>query len=264
MNVSELTVNDTEKITLDGVFFSDENERALFQVIKEHIYLDELKKYSLHVDNKILLHDPSGCGKTTTAKAIARALNKEILILNLSTIINSRIGETSKNIKALFDKAIREKAVLFLDEFDQIGKSRDNNDKDVGEMRRLVNTIIQLIDYLPSDSILICATNYYDLIDTALIRRFQIQLPFEMPDQKQLDSYYDKILAGFPLHLGTISRRYKISYAQAKDYMHTAVKKQIIMELDIADAENTEKLGGSQKENLTDNYEQKFIKIDPY
>lgn len=233
MNLYELVVNDTEKIALDDLFFSEENKTALLQTIKEHKYLEELKKYNLKVDNKILLHGHSGCGKTTTAKAIATALNKNIVIINLSNLINAKIGETSKNVKTIFDKAIREKAVLFLDEFDQIGKSRESDDKDVAEMRRLVNTIIQLIDYFPTDSLLICATNFYNSIDTALLRRFQIKLQFEMPDQHQLNVYYDKLLADFPEHLQDILRKYDISYAEAKDYIHTTMKRQIIAELEL-------------------------------
>ncbi|MFH7017008.1 AAA family ATPase [Flavobacterium sp. FlaQc-47] len=233
MNLYELTVTDTEKIVLADLLFSDENKIALTQTIKEHQYLEELKKYNLKVDNKILLHGHSGCGKTTTAKAIATALNKNIVIINLSTLINARIGETSKNVKAIFDKAIREKAVLFLDEFDQIGKSRDSDDKDVGEMRRLVNTIIQLIDYFPTDSLLICATNHYHSIDTALLRRFQLRLQFEMPNESELNLYYDKLLSAFPVHLQSISRKYNISYAEAKDYINTTMKKQIIAELEL-------------------------------
>lgn len=233
MNLYELTVNDTEKIALNDLLFSDENKAALTQMIKEHQYLQELKKYNLKVDHKILLHGHSGCGKTTTAKAIATALGKNIVIINLSTLINARIGETSRNVKAIFDKAIRENAVLFLDEFDQIGKSRDSDDKDVGEMRRLVNTIIQLIDYFPSDSLLICATNHYHSIDTALLRRFQVRLKFEMPNETELDLYYGKILAPFPSHLQDIPRKYSISYAEAKDYIHTLMKKQIIAELEV-------------------------------
>jgi SpoVK/Ycf46/Vps4 family AAA+-type ATPase len=233
MNLYELVVNDTEKVALDDLFFSEENKTALLQTIKEHKYLEELKKYNLKVDNKILLHGHSGCGKTTTAKAIATTLNKNIVIINLSTLINAKIGETSKNVKTIFDKAIREKAVLFLDEFDQIGKSRESDDKDVAEMRRLVNTIIQLIDYFPTDSLLICATNFYNSIDTALLRRFQIKLKFEMPDQHQLDVYYDKLLADFPEHLQDILRKYDISYAEAKDYIHTTMKRQIIAELEL-------------------------------
>ncbi|SHH62379.1 AAA family ATPase [Flavobacterium defluvii] len=232
MNLYELVVTDTEKIALDDLLFSEENKKALVQTIKEHKYIEELKKYNLKVDNKILLHGHSGCGKTTTAKAIATALNKNIVIINLSTLINAKIGETSKNVKAIFDKAIREKAVLFLDEFDQIGKSRESDDKDVAEMRRLVNTIIQLIDYFPTESLLICATNFYNSIDTALLRRFQIKLKFEMPDEIQLNTYYHKLLAGFPVHLQDIPHKYNISYAEAKDYIHTTMKRQIIAELE--------------------------------
>lgn len=233
MNLNDLTVIDTEKIALDDLFFSDENKTALLQVIKEHQYSAELQKYNLKVDNKILLHGSSGCGKTTTAKAIAHTLNKKIVIINLSTIIDARIGETSKNIKAIFDKAIRERAVLFLDEFDQIGKSRDSEDKDVAEMRRLVNTIIQLFDYFPSDSLLICATNHYEIIDSALLRRFQLRLKYELPLEPQLNLYYDKILSPFPIHLKNIKRRYGISYAEVLDYVHTSMKKQIIAALDL-------------------------------
>lgn len=233
MNLYELVVNDTEKIALDDLLFSEENKTTLLNTIKEHKYIDELKKYNLNVDNKILLYGHSGCGKTTTAKAVATALNKSIVIINLSTLINAKIGETSKNVKALFDKAIREKAVLFLDEFDQIGRSRESDDKDVAEMRRLVNTIIQLIDYFPTDSLLICATNFYNSIDSALLRRFQIKLKFEMPSKNELNMYYDKILDVFPAHLQDISRKYDISYAEAKDYVHTAMKRQIIAELEL-------------------------------
>ena len=233
MNLYELVVNDTEKIALDDLLFSEENKTTLLNTIKEHKYIDELKKYNLNVDNKILLYGHSGCGKTTTAKAVATALNKSIVIINLSTLINAKIGETSKNVKALFDKAIREKAVLFLDEFDQIGRSRESDDKDVAEMRRLVNTIIQLIDYFPTDSLLICATNFYNSIDSALLRRFQIKLKFEMPSKNELNVYYDKILDVFPAHLQDISRKYDISYAEAKDYVHTAMKRQIIAELEL-------------------------------
>ena len=233
MNLYELVVNDTEKNALNDLLFSEENKTALLQTIKEHKYIDELKKYNLKVDHKILLHGYSGCGKTTTAKAIATALNKNIVIINLSTLISSRIGETSKNVKAVFDKASRERAVLFLDEFDQIGKSRDAEDTDVGEMKRLANTIIQLIDYLPADTLLICATNFYNSIDKAILRRFQIRLKFEMPNNEELDIYYDKLLFHFPDHLQDIPRKYDLSYADVKDYIHTTMKRQIIAELEL-------------------------------
>lgn len=232
MNLYDLTVNDRTKIALNDVFFSDENKAKITQIVKEHQHLEELKKFNLQVDNKILLHGHSGCGKTTTAKAIATALNKPIIILNLSTFVSSKIGETSLNIKAVFDKAQRDRAVLFLDEFDQIGKIRGNDEKDVGEMRRLVNTIIQLIDYLSPDTILICATNHYSILDSALLRRFQLKLEYVLPNQEELDNYYERILAEFPQSTRSLERIYDISYAEVKDYIHTTVKRMIIGKLE--------------------------------
>ena len=89
-------------------------------------------------------------------KAIATTLEKPLYILDLSNFISSRIGDTTKNIRLIFDKVNRENAVLFLDEFDHIGKMRGNDDKDVGEMRRLVNSIIQMVDNFFRESALNC------------------------------------------------------------------------------------------------------------
>ena len=232
MNLYNLIIQDKEEITLNDVFLGQNNRDQLTQLIKEHTYVKELQEYGLPVNNKILLQGKSGCGKTMTAKAIANALGKSILILNLSNIVSSRIGETSQNIKMIFDKAARERSVLFLDELDQIGKARGSDDKDVGEMRRLVNTLIQLIDYYPENALLLCATNHAEIIDTALIRRFQLKIKYEMPSQEFLDSFYDSILAKFPENLRNIDRKYEISFAEAKDYAFTVVKGNLIEQLE--------------------------------
>lgn len=231
MNIVDLIINDREKVSLDDIFLDETRKESLTQLLQEHTYLEELHKYGLPVNNKVLLYGSSGCGKTMTAKAIASALGKNILILNLSNVICSKIGETSQNIKLVFDKAAREKAVLFLDEFDQIGKARGNDDKDVGEMRRLVNTLIQLIDYYPEDALLICATNHLEIIDCALIRRFQLRIGFDMPATEVLDHYYDQLLSKFPEHLRNITRQYNISFAEAKDLTFTLVKTKLIKAL---------------------------------
>jgi len=228
MNAIDFILPVGESINFEEVLLSDANKKALIQLLKEQTFQAELNQYNLPVDNKILLHGYSGCGKTSTAKAIAQTLGKNIFILDLSSIVSARIGETAKNVRAVFDKAAREKAVLFLDEFDQIGKMRTNDDKDVGEMRRLVNTIIQLIDYYPSDALLIAATNHVALLDTAILRRFQLRLKFEMPTALELDAYYTHLLMPFPKELRRIDRKYEISYAEAKDYFNTTMKAQII------------------------------------
>lgn len=232
MNVFDLIVNDKEQVALNDIFLDKANRQIFEQLIKEHKYIDELRQYGLPVNNKILLHGSSGCGKTMTAKAIAQALGKNILILNLSNVVCSRIGETAQNIKQVFDKAGRERAVLFLDEFDQIGKERGNDDKDVGEMRRLVNTLIQLIDYFPEKALLIAATNHAEIIDTALLRRFQLRVNFEMPAPEILDEYYETLLSRFPPNLIGVERKYNISFAEAKDHTFTLVKAKLIEELE--------------------------------
>jgi SpoVK/Ycf46/Vps4 family AAA+-type ATPase len=232
MNVTDLVIHNREAVALPDVFLDTENKESIQQLLKEYRYVDELTTYGLPVNNKLLLHGSSGCGKTMTAKAIAQSLGRNMLILNLSNIVCPRIGETSQNIKMVFDKAARDKCVLFLDEFDQIGKARGSDDKDVGEMRRLVNTLIQLIDYFPPNALLICATNHPEIIDTALLRRFQLRIGFTMPSPGLLDEYYSKILAPFPEHLQGISRKYDISFAEAKDYAYTLVKSLLIRELE--------------------------------
>ncbi|MFZ4860800.1 AAA family ATPase [Sphingobacterium sp. Mn56C] len=236
MNIYDLIINDKTVVTLDEVFLAPESATAVSQLIREHKHIAALTAYGLPVNTKILLKGQSGCGKTTTAKAIAQALGKQLLILNLSNIICSRIGETSQNIKQLFDKAAREKSVLFLDEFDQIGKARGNDDKDVGEMRRLVNTLLQLIDYFPKDALLICATNHAEIIDTALLRRFQVHINFQLPDKETLDRYYDQLLRPLPASLQQFERKYNRSFAEARDYAFTQAKGILLLELEQAES----------------------------
>lgn len=232
MNIYNLILNDKEQVQLSDIFLKNECRKEIEQLIKEHKYIEELRKYDLPVNNKVLLHGSSGCGKTTSAKAIANALGRPIIILNLSNVVSSRIGETSQNLKAVFDKAEKDKAVLFLDEFDQIGKARENDNKDVGEMRRLVNTLIQLIDYFPEKALLICATNHIEIIDKALLRRFQLSIEFELPSVEELDKYYDALLSRFPEYLKDVNRKIGVSFAEAKDIVFTQIKAKILAELE--------------------------------
>lgn len=232
MNIYNLIIDDKEKVNLNEVYLPEEMRFQLLQLIREHYYVEELKKHGLPVNNKILLHGSSGCGKTMTAKAIASALGKPVFVLDLSSIVSAKIGETAQFLQSVFDKAEKEGAVLFLDEFDQIGKARNADDNDVGEMRRLVNSLLQMIDYYPQESLLICATNHIEVIDTALLRRFQLKISFEKPSKDMLDSYYDELLSAFPDDIKNIDRRYAISYAEARDYAYTSVKKILIEKLE--------------------------------
>lgn len=153
--------------------------------IKERKQTDALAQMGIPVSNKILLHGPSGCGKTLSAYVLAGELNRPLIIVNLGTIISSKLGETSKNLTQIFKTADREKAIIFLDEFDSLGKIRDY-DQDHGEMKRVVNTILQLFDFVSQDTIIIAATNQLQMIDEALIRRFDLSIKIDLPNSEQI------------------------------------------------------------------------------
>ncbi len=229
MAIGDLIVHSKDEVLgLENIHLSKSNRLELQQLLKEFKHIEILKEYKLPVDNKILLFGHTGCGKTTTARAIAKHLNKRIITLDLSAIIDSRLGQSAKNISEVFGKVSRENAVLFIDEFDYIGRIRDYDTKDSGEMKRLVNAVIQLIDQLPNTSLLIAATNNSSSIDTALLRRFQLRLEFIKPSNSQLDDYYDSLLMQYPQKFRNLERKYNLSYAEAKDITFRAIKNNII------------------------------------
>ena len=133
----------------------------------------------------MLLYGPSGCGKTLASYVIAGELDKMMVVINLGAIVSSKLGETSKNLSKIFKKAATEDCIIFLDEFDSLGKVRDYS-QDHGEMKRVVNTILQLFDYLPQTSIVIAATNQKDMLDDALLRRFDNIIGFELPNEADI------------------------------------------------------------------------------
>lgn len=155
--------------------------------IKERKQIDTLIKMDIPVSNKIILHGPSGCGKTLSAYVLAGELNRPLIIVNLGTIISSKLGETSKNLTHIFRTAINEKAIILLDEFDSLGKIRDY-DQDHGEMKRIVNTLLQLFDFVNQDTVIIAATNQLQMIDAALIRRFDLSINIDLPKSEQIHS----------------------------------------------------------------------------
>ena len=216
------------KLTLEELHLNKEVRSQLNQLLEEFTYRDALSKLNIPLANKILLHGHTGCGKTATAHAMGLALHKKVITINLSGFVSSKLGETAKNLAELFKEAAIDNAILFIDEFDFVGKLRDYDEKDSGEMKRLVNALIQQIDHLSDDTLLICATNHIHIIDTALLRRFQIKLNYELPTPEGLDIYYNSILAYFPDPINTVQRTYGISYAEAKDSIHHQIKANVI------------------------------------
>jgi SpoVK/Ycf46/Vps4 family AAA+-type ATPase len=228
--LSTLYFRDRENVNLEDVVFEASVSERIDQFLKEHRFSEILHQYELPVANKIFLYGKTGCGKTMTAKAIAKELDKKIFIVNLATVVSSKLGETAKNIQNIFKDTNYESSVLFFDEFDSLGQIRDYDNKDSSEMKRVVNAILQLIDNFPKTSILIAATNQIQMIDEALIRRFELKLEFVSPSQQILDGYYDKLLSKFPLKYQNVEREYDISFSEAKDFVFRQVKNNIILD----------------------------------
>ncbi len=226
--MSALFFTDRSEVDIKDVVFNDAVAVQIEQFLKEYRFRDVLEQYELPVNNKMLLYGKTGCGKTMTAKAIAKVLDRKLIVVNLASIVSSKLGETAKNVAILFKEVSYHDAVLFFDEFDTLGQVREHDSRDSSEMKRVVNAILQLVDNFPSNSVLIAATNQIKMIDEALIRRFELRLEFTSPVAAVLDTYYDKLLTKYPAEFTQIVRKYDISFAEAKTEVFTQVKNNII------------------------------------
>jgi SpoVK/Ycf46/Vps4 family AAA+-type ATPase len=226
-----------EKITSDYTFENliceQSTKSELSYFVKEHASSELLRQYGLPIANKILLHGPSGCGKTLASYVIAGELKKMMIVVNLGAIVSAKLGETSKNLAKIFRKASADDCIIFIDEFDSLGKIRDYN-QDHGEMKRVVNTILQLFDYLPQTSILIAATNQLDMIDNALLRRFDLNLQFSLPTEKQTHELIKLILKNGKYKFDKpkavpdiIKQTEKLSYYSIQKTIVTAIKRSL-------------------------------------
>lgn len=223
------------KITFSDVIQTSALKDDLTLLINEYSHKKTLEQYGVNSDNKILFYGHSGCGKTLSALALANKLKKKLFLVNLSTIIDSSLGKTSTNISQIVSDAMSENAIVFFDEFDALAKMRgDQNDH--GEMKRVTSAIIQTMDFLNDETIFIAATNYIDLIDKAILRRFSRKISFEMPTKRNLEAYIKKMLIPTNLKIAktTVSQVAQelegLSYAEARDAFLIRLKKYIIKE----------------------------------
>ena len=230
--IDELVIDKlTSDYTLEKLKSNNTVRDELQYFIKEHHSIHVLKDFSLPVSNKILFYGPSGCGKTLASYVVAGELEKLMYVINLGAVVSSKLGETSKNISTIFKKAATEDSIIFLDEFDSLGKIRDYN-QDHGEMKRVVNTILQLFDYLPQETIVIAATNQVNMIDEALLRRFDLKLKLELPNKTQIRELIKLTLQNTPFKIDDKKRLTRIigllegqSYYFAQKTLINAIKR---------------------------------------
>lgn len=176
----------------------------LARVIDERRMATKLRLSGLEPIKALLFKGPPGVGKTLACQWIARELGLPLLTLDLATVMSSLLGKTGTNIRSVIDYGKGSPCVLLLDEFDSIAKRRDD-ERDVGELKRLVTVLLQAIDDWPSSSLLVAATNHAELLDPAVWRRFDLQIEFENPSEaaiaqflasESLDATSAKELAG--------------------------------------------------------------------
>ncbi|WP_256659219.1 ATP-binding protein [Pseudomonas sp. KBW05] len=189
--------------------FLEDNLKSVFEAfisdIKNH---DKLAAHGLTGKSNLLMSGPPGTGKTLVAGHIAAQLGLPLYIVRLDSLVSSLLGDTAKNIRNVFDYVPHMGGVLFLDEFDAVAKVRDDK-HELGELKRVVNTLIQAIDALDDKAIVIAATNHSELLDRAIWRRFPYKMHFSLPSSDLKKHLWDHFLfqdSGVEQDLSTLAK----------------------------------------------------------
>lgn len=159
--------------------------QQLKRIICEQRHSERILTHGLSPRRKLLLVGPPGTGKTMSATAIAGELGLPLLQVRLDGLITKYMGETAAKLRQIFEATEETRGVYFFDEFDAIGSNRDLTN-DVGEIRRVLNSFLQMIEQDRSRSLIIAATNHVVLLDHALFRRFDDILHYGLPEKQQI------------------------------------------------------------------------------
>jgi len=150
-------------------------------LLNEWRHVDELRAASVRPALATMLFGAPGTGKTMLAHHIAAQLELPLIVARLDGLISSFLGTTARNISSLFSFANRYKCVLLLDEFDAVAKLRDDP-HELGEIKRVVNTLLQCIDSRSELGFTIAITNHESLLDPAVWRRFDVRIEVPKPN----------------------------------------------------------------------------------
>ena len=170
------------KRSLDDLVLPPALRDQLERIVVEQRRSEELRNFGLEPISRALFCGPPGCGKTAAAEAVAQALFMPLVIVRFDAVVSSYLGETATNLRKVFEFATSNPVVLFLDEFDAVGKERSAEDEH-GELKRVVTSLLQMLDAQRGDSVTIAASNHQGLLDSALWRRFGDILRFDPPSQ---------------------------------------------------------------------------------
>lgn len=170
---------------LDELVLAPEVDHLLRSVMTEVGRWPELDGAGVPRRQRLLFQGPPGCGKTSAAAAVATELGRPFLLVRLDAVVSSYLGETASNLRRILDYVASAPFVVLFDEFDALGRSRDEAG-DHGEMKRVVTAFLQMIDTFRGPSLLIAATNHPGLLDPALWRRFDEVVTFNLPTVHEL------------------------------------------------------------------------------
>ncbi|MDM8540589.1 ATP-binding protein [Desulfococcaceae bacterium HSG9] len=177
----------------DSLIISEETKEQLEQIIREFKDSDILATYNLQYKKKILLCGKPGTGKTFSAQILSSVLSIPLIYIRFDAIISSYLGETAGNLRRVFDFIEHGTWIVLFDEFDIIGKNRDDRHEH-GEIKRVVNSFLQMLDNLKGDSIIFAATNHQNILDPAIWRRFDDVVYYNLPDEKIRQQIFENYL----------------------------------------------------------------------
>jgi len=186
-----------EQLPKSAPLFDADIQMGVAALINEWAHWDSLKSMEIQPTHSCLIYGAPGTGKTKLALWMATQLGLPVVLARLDGLVSSFLGTTSRNIGALFQFANRYRCVLLLDEFDALAKVRDDP-QEVGEIKRVVNSLLQSLDSRRELGITIGITNHDQLLDAAVWRRFDIQLGLPRPrfeTRLQIAYYYLQPLA---------------------------------------------------------------------
>lgn len=192
-NFDLMTVTVPKRL-LSSLVLPSEIQERLRGLVAEVARWPDLDRHGVPRRQRMLLYGPPGCGKSTTAAALAAELGYPLATVRLDAVVSSLLGETASNLRRAFDFAQANPVVLLLDEFDVFGRERgDPNDH--GELRRIVNAVLQMMGAFQGPSLIVAATNHADDLDPAAWRRFDEVLALPPPDVDQVEAVLRRTLA---------------------------------------------------------------------
>lgn len=178
---SRLPLVQEENWPTNPLFLNSDAGRVVSRFLEDSSHIELLAERGVSTRLGLLVHGAPGTGKTHLAGHIAAQMQVPLLVARLDSLISSRLGDTAKNIRNVFDFIPQRRAVLFLDEIDAFAKVRDDKN-DLGELKRVVNTVLQGLDSLADEVVVVAATNHAHLLDPAIWRRFPYKVDLQLPD----------------------------------------------------------------------------------